>query len=238
MSRLLIPTLGPSDWRRLLANPSTQWVRGKSAYETAVAWEAARTTPRGLPLQVVQILDAHEDLRGASLLLGIPEHRVYFPGGGHASQTDLWALLRKEAHLISLAVEGKSGESFDKTVGKWLTSAKPNSGKPNRLAFLRERLGLSHVEVTSIRYQLLHRTASVLIEAERFTADLAVLLIQSFGGQHDAASFSDFQAFGRLFDLELNLGELSEAKVPGNPRLLLGWIACQAAKERGHMAAV
>lgn len=238
MSRLLVPTLGPSDWRRLLANPSTQWVRGKSAYVTAVAWEAARTTPRGLPLQVCQILDTHDDLRGAVLLLGIPEHRVYLPGGGHASQTDLWALLRKEDHLISLAVEGKSGESFDKTVGEWLTSAKPNSRKPSRLAFLRERLGLSHVEVTRIRYQLLHRTAAALLEAERFTADFALVLIQSFGGQNDASSFSDFQAFGRLFDLELNLAELSEAKVPGKQRLLLGWVACQAAKERDLAAAI
>jgi hypothetical protein len=103
---------------------------------------------------------------------------------------------------------------------------------------LRKRLGLSHVELTHFRYQLLRRTVSALLYADRFTADFAVLLIQSFGGKKDAASFSDFQAFGRLFDLEINLDEVSEAKVPGNPRLLLGWVAFQAAKESELEAAV
>ena len=65
-----------------------------------------------------------------------------------------------------------------------------------------------------------------------------MLLIQSFGGKNDAASFSDFQALGRLFDLEINLGELSEAKMQGNLRLLLGWVACQAAKKHELEAAI
>ena len=231
MIRLLVPTVGPSDWRRLLGDPARHWVRGKSALEVAVAWEAARNKPRGLPPEVAEILDAHESLRGSTLVLGIPEHQVALPGGGHASQTDLWALLRKEEHLISVAIEAKSGEEFDKLVSDWLAGAKPNSGKPDRLKFLLGRLGLPGVDVSRIRYQLLHRSVSALLEAERFTARLAVLLVQSFGGAKDEASFSDYQAFGRLFSLELKKGQLQEAKVPGDIRLLIGWAPCACARE-------
>jgi hypothetical protein len=45
--------------------------------------------------------------------LGIPEHQVQFDGGGHASQTDLWALLRAPIGLVSMAVEAKnSAEAY------------------------------------------------------------------------------------------------------------------------------
>src|SRR5580765_2178354 len=142
MHRLFVPSWGPSDWRRLLANPSTQWVRGKSALELAVAWEAARITTRGIPTEVIAVLDANDLTRGSRLVLGLPELQVELPGGGHQSQTDLWALLRTEHHLVSLAVEAKCGESFDRPVEEWLKDVKPNSGKPQRLEKLRELLSL------------------------------------------------------------------------------------------------
>ena len=237
LDRLLVPTFGPSDWRRLLADPLGHWVRSKSAYEIAVSWESARGTRRGLPNEVAQILDSHDDLEGAELLLGIPEHRVSLPGGGHASQTDLWALLKQNGRLLSLAVEGKAGEPFDKTVGEWLADAKPKSGKPDRLNFLRERLGISE-DLASIRYQLLHRTASAILEAERFAAQLSILLVQSFGGPKDEASFSEFRAFGGLFSVALTAGRLQEVKVPGSVRVFLGWVACPCAGEPELAAAV
>jgi hypothetical protein len=49
----VVPTLGPSDWRRLLADSDRHWKAGYSAYECAVAWEAARDTERGLPAEIV-----------------------------------------------------------------------------------------------------------------------------------------------------------------------------------------
>lgn len=76
MQRLFVPTMGPSDWRRLLADPGKQWREAKSAYEAAVAWEAARKSPRGLPPDIASALDSHESFRGASLVIGIPEHQV------------------------------------------------------------------------------------------------------------------------------------------------------------------
>src|SRR5882724_4018904 len=99
MNRLFIPTLGPTDWRRLLADPVTQWERYKSALEMAVCWEAARDLPRGLPPEVASALDTESQLRGAQLLVGLPEHKVPFEGGGHPSQNDLWALLGVDKDL-------------------------------------------------------------------------------------------------------------------------------------------
>src|SRR5687768_16820125 len=105
MRRLLIPTKGVEDWRRLLADPDRHWRQGKSAYELAAAWESAARTERGLPEDVAAVLDQSDELRGAQLLIGIPEHQVSLEGGGHASQTDLWAMLQTASHgFVSMAV--------------------------------------------------------------------------------------------------------------------------------------
>lgn len=194
MSRFLVPTLGPSDWRRLLADPQKHWRQGKSAYELAVAWEAARHSARGLPKDVADLLDSNPDLRGAELLLSVPEHQVVLQGGGHASQTDLWALLRTPAGLVSAAVEGKAGEGFDKPVSVWLQDAKPRSGKPQRLKQLCHLLEITEVQAHRCRYQLLHRTAAAIIEAQRFGITRALLLVQSF--VRNPESVADFRRFG------------------------------------------
>jgi len=107
MKRIFVPTMGPSDWRRLLADPERHWVKDRSALELAVSWEAARRSKRGLPAAVMNLLDSHSKSNGAALLIGIPEHQVALEGGRHASQTDLWALLSADAGLVSMAVEAK-----------------------------------------------------------------------------------------------------------------------------------
>ena len=81
-----------------------------------------------------------------SLLLGLPEHQVSLTGGGHASQTDLVALLATSRGVVSLAVEGKAGERFDKPVPEWLADASERSGKPARLRQLCEVLTLSDAQ--------------------------------------------------------------------------------------------
>ena len=160
MSPIFLPTIGPTDWRRLLADPEKHWVRGKSAFECAVSWESGKNSERGLPEQVAGILDKHDLTRGAQLLVGIPEHQVNIAGGGHPSQNDVWTLLRTPNATISMAVEAKSGESFDKYVPDWERNAPSKSDKPKRLAGLREILGIGEADLDGIRYQLLHRTAS------------------------------------------------------------------------------
>src|SRR5205823_4916150 len=64
MRRLFVPTAGPSDWRRLLADPQKQWRPEKSAFEAAVSWEAARQSKRGLPPEVAAALDSQDEFRG------------------------------------------------------------------------------------------------------------------------------------------------------------------------------
>lgn len=231
MHRLFVPSWGPSDWRRLLASPGSQWVRGKSAFELAVSWEAARRTRRGIPEAVVEFLDRHELTRDSRLLLGLPELQVDLPGGGHASQTDLWALLGGGQHLISLAVEAKSGEPFDQPVDEWLKAASANSGKPARLAALREDLGLADCELAGIRYQLLHRGAAALRMAQEFGASTAVLLVQSFGGSRDRASLADFSRFADLMQCAASShGPRAVGRRTCVP-LLIGWVDCPAAQD-------
>ena len=198
MKRLFVPTSGIDDWRRLLADPTRHWVQGRSALELAAAWELVSSTPRGLPSEVAQLLDSHPGFQDATLLFAVPEHQVEFEGGGHASQNDLWALLRAPVGLVSLTVEAKAGEAFGPTIEEWLADAVPTSGKPARLRQLKALLGITQDIPGSVRYQLLHRTASAIREAKRFGASTAFMLVQSFAPDPDSeAAFDTFCALLR-----------------------------------------
>ena len=227
--RLFVPTHGASDWRRLLADPAKHWRRGKSAYELAVAWEAASRTARGIPISIAGVLDSVPILRGATLVVGLPELQLDLPGGGHASQTDLWALLDTGERLVSMAVEAKAGERLGDTVGDWLAGGKPGNRRPVRLAALCQRLAISDTGLEAVRYQLLHRVASALIMAERFRARLAVLLIVSFDKDRDQESLKAFQHFGRLFNTTTGSGMITELPGERDMPLYAGWVSAQPA---------
>ena len=222
--KIFVPSSGPSDWRRLLADPTRHWVPTKSAFECAVSWEGARRTPRGLPEPIASTLDSHPSTANAVLLLAIPELQVDLPGGGHPSQNDVWALLRTDTDTISLSVEAKSGEPLDRLVGEWLAEATPTSGKPKRLEFLRECLGLGGVELSGLRYQLLHRAASSLAQADRFGARIAVLLVHSFGGHADDKSREDYQRFAGAMACPPAFNTLVKVGRPTKVPLLIGWL--------------
>jgi len=53
-----------------------------------------------------------------------------------------------------------------------------------------------------IRYQLLHRTASAIYEAQRYRTGRALMLVHSFSLTD--ASFPDFQAFAELMAMPLD----------------------------------
>jgi hypothetical protein len=230
MNRLFIPTLGPTDWRRLLADPQKHWERNRSALEMAVSWEAARKTARGLPAEVEAFLDGHQATRSAQLLMGIPEHQVEFVGGGHASQNDLWALLGTNTGVISMSVEAKAGESLGEYVKDWLPKPDEKSRKPERLEDLKRYLGLVGMDLGTIRYQLLHRTASALKEAERFRASAALMLIQSFSKQLDEGSLRDYRVFAQLMEAPgATDNRIVQAMRPTKVPLYLGWVSCEPA---------
>jgi hypothetical protein len=243
MRRLFVPTFGPSDWRRLLADPARHWRQRKSAYELAVAWEAARETLRGIPSDVAALLDTVPELAQAELLIGVPEHQFDLDGGGHASQTDLWALLTTPECLVSAAIEAKAGEKFDKLVPEWLDAGssrtgKPSrpSGKPARLQQLCRVLGITEEQARKCRYQLLHRAAVALLEARRFQLRRAVFLVQSFTPDQD--SFDDFQCFTQQLGAKATENRIVASGLRDGVELWIGWLSSQPADDKTVRGAV
>ena len=236
MRRLFVPTMGPSDWRRLLADPIKQWRSEKSAYEAAVAWEAARKSPRGLPPDIASVLDSEEEFRGASLVIGIPEHQVDLEGGGHASQTDLWALLTAPIGMVSTAIEAKAGEAFDSTVETWLSTAKKGSGKPDRLKQLCSMWRVEQSAIEHCRYQLMHRPAAAVLEAKRFKASVALFLVHAFGD--NSASFDDYSTWRRALGISTADHRLQYAGEYEGVRLWMAWVASEPADQATLRAAI
>lgn len=159
MGAIFKPTSGPEDWRELLAKPEKHWRTEYSAKALAHCWEKAEA----FPPEVFQLFQESEDpaCRNIKYLLAFPEWRVSLPGGSQPSQNDLFVLGRTENGLVIIMIEGKVSEPFGETLEEWLAEASP--GKNQRLDFLQMQLGLTGIPET-IRYQLLHRTASALIE--------------------------------------------------------------------------
>ncbi|WP_171043018.1 DUF6946 family protein [Maritimibacter alexandrii] len=210
---ILRPTTSPEDWKAFLAQPDLHWKPGRSAMETAFAWEGAK----GLPLEIAAMLP------GAKLLLAIPEYKVALPGGGADSQNDVFALVRDENGLIPVMVEAKRDESFGPTLGEWLVDA--STGKKARLAAICDLLGLDPAALDpGLRYQLFHRTASALVTAARFHADRAAMVVQSFSPER--RWYEDFAAFAALFgDAPAPSAALNRV-LPNGKTLLLGWASC------------
>ncbi len=187
MSHIYIPALSAEQWAQFLAEPVKQWRQGYSARTLAYSWQEAN----GFPVEVESVLASI--FPSAELLLALPEHKVPLPGGSRSSQNDIWILARSENQLISIAVEGKVSEPFGPTVQEWQTDL--SSGKAKRIEYILSLLGLSSVSDTT-RYQLLHRTASAIIEAHRFNAAHAVMLVHSFS--QSSEWFQDYAAFVSL----------------------------------------
>jgi hypothetical protein len=223
VTRIRIPSRRPEDWRRLLADPVKHWRVGYSAYELAHAWQDADEFP-----PAVAAVLAAAPFGPLELLFAFPEHKVRVPGRGGGSATDLFALGRSAAgELVTVAVEGKVGESFDKPVREWLADPKGNrENRLKRLEGLGELLGVDVADLDDIPYQLLHRAAVALLEAKRFNAVHAVLLIHSFSGER--AHLDEYQVFTRLFAAPGVPGAVESAVSRDGVELHLCWVSDQA----------
>jgi hypothetical protein len=133
------------------------------------------------------------------LLFAFPEYKVPLPGGKRESQNDIYVIAKSNNNLISIMIEGKVSEPFDKTVLNWISNSGRNSGKQDRLDFLLNKLNLNYTQVQQIRYQLLHKTVSAIIEAQRIGAKNALMLVHSFSRTNEW--FDDFAQFVKLFGL-------------------------------------
>ncbi len=218
--RIFPPSLGPSSWRAFLADSFVHWRRGKSAWELAVAWEAASKSTSGMPTEVVQALDTNPTFRDAELIAAIPEHRVTLDDERRPSQNDLWLVLWTPRGFASVTVEAKAGEEFDKPIDQWLNQ--DSRGKDARLRFLTKALGLVDPPPGHIRYQLVHRTASAILEAERCHFALALMLVQSF--EESRTSWTDYEAFASCLGLSVSRGSTAGPRRVGGIDLYLAWV--------------
>lgn len=220
LPHIAVPLLRPEDVIPHLGKP-THWKQGRSAKAVADSWFYANSIPE----PVRNVLDQANEYRGAILIDAWLERCVDLGDGGRPTQTDLMAVLGIGARLSILAVEAKVDESFGPTVDKWL--AEEGDGKLSRLEMLCELFGLSFGTVRSMRYQFLHRTASAILEARRYRATDAVMLVQSFCPKD--SGLEDFRAFfGAAGFNGFDAGRLSEAKTVGGIRLRIGWVRDKA----------
>jgi hypothetical protein len=136
----------------------------------------------------------------ATLLDAFLERSVDLGDGERPSQTDLMAIVRLEDRLGILAIEAKVDEPFGPTVDKWLMEAKGDGHvRQTRLKILCGILGLDVERAGPIRYQLIHRSASAVIEAKRYCANDAAMLVQSFCPNR--SWFDDYQVFVRVMGM-------------------------------------
>lgn len=177
MGRIYIPTQGPSDWKRLLAKPDLHWKAACSAMTAAACWDAAGAS---LPHEVSRELSDTRvpALCNLELVAAFPEWETALPGGDRASCTDVMAIARNESGLVAIGVEAKVEEPFGPTVGEKRATA--SAGQAERLKYLESLLRVPAGFDDSIRYQLLHRTASAVLTARKLHAPTAVLLVHSF----------------------------------------------------------
>lgn len=213
MKRIYTPTRSVADWRELLAEPEKQWKTGYSARSLAYAWEESD----GFPATVQTVLN--QSFPGIKPLLILPEHHVPLPGGKAASQSDAWVLARAGNELVSIAVEGKVEEPFGPTVAEWDPDA--SAGRQKRFAFLKSLLQLDDVP-DGTRYQVLHRTASAALEAQRFNAHHAVLMVHSFSPQN--LWFEHFAAFVGLFGQTAQVDRIVRVEGSRTPALHFAWV--------------
>ena len=218
--RIMVPTRCVHDWKALLADPEKHWQPGYSAMATACAWETAGSLPPEISDMFAHARDS--ELRDARLVFATPEYRVPLRGGPRASQNDVFALLTSRSWLICLMVEGKAREDFGPTLRQWRRKTS-EKGYRMRWKHVLGNVGLIEPVPDHIRYQLLHRTASAVIEAKRLHAACAVMIVQSFAPSDKENHFADFAEFLSLYGRDPKKRELMFLNDVDGVHLYSGW---------------
>jgi hypothetical protein len=216
MTKILIPATSPEDWKQFLAEPEKQWKSGYSARSLAYCWQEAG----GIPPEIISVLGQIPSLKSLKTIFAIPEHKVPLPGGARASQNDVWVLAESSSGLVSIAVEGKVSEPFGPTVGEWFENK--TTGKTKRLKFLCSELGFDYPPPLKVRYQLLHRTVSAILEAKHFRTSEAVMVVHTFSKTNEW--IEDYQYFLSLFGLKAGINQAVVVKLENEINLSLAWV--------------
>jgi hypothetical protein len=149
-----------------------------------------------MPATVRRVMATDEYLRDAEFLDGWLERETDLQDGIQgATQTDLLGLFGVGDKLGVLGIEAKVTESFGPLISEKLGGSEDARLRVRQLCDL-FRLDPDHAG--HLRYQLVHRTAAIILEARRFRSNIGVLIIQSFcpdrTGLSDCAAF--FEAIG------------------------------------------
>lgn len=216
MPKILIPASSTEDWKQFLAEPDKQWKSGYSARTIAHCWQESD----GIPPEIVSVLEKVPELKPLKTIFAIPEHKVPLPGGARPSQNDVWVIAESKEGLVSIAVEGKVSEPFGPTVGEWFENK--TVGREKRLKFLCDELGLKYPPPSKLRYQLLHRTVSAIIEAKRFRSTQAVMVVHTFSKTNEW--LDDYQYFLSLFGLDGGVNQAVSTTINKYMNLTLAWV--------------
>jgi len=220
MEKFFIPAKSPNDWKSLLADPDKHWEPEHSAKALAYCWQEANDFPKSV--KDVFKKSGISIFKNIELLLAFPEYKVPLPGGPRSSQDDIFILACGDDQLISIAVEGKVAEDFGQPIANWKKLKDEKTNKEERLDFLLQQLNLKGKLIDRIRYQLLHRTGSAMIEAKKFNAKNALVLVHSFSQSYE--HFEDYNQFLGLFGL---IGQKDSLTGPVNINginLYFGWV--------------
>jgi hypothetical protein len=173
----------------------------------------AKTADDGttFPPDIAALLSTNDLTSGAAPLLAIPGHQVPLAGGARASHLDLWMLARTPRGLLSIAIEEHS-----------LSAAPRRTPAAGRLEALRALLEIDRDVDPHVPPGLIHRTAAALLEARRFFAVGALVIVRSAGAAQD--SFGDFQRFVRMMGGRLQRpGHLLPVAPREGLALAFGW---------------
>jgi hypothetical protein len=215
---LNIPLRRPEDIIDHLGAGEDHWKRGRSAYELAYSWFEAN----GIPASVQAVLDKVPLYGGAQMLDGFFERKVALPAVGAASQTDLMVLAAVEGGIAVIAVEGKVTEPFGPLIAEWNTGT---AGRRQRLAALCTTLGLDPAKVDDLRYQLFHRAASAVYEAQHYRSRHALFVVQSFGDV-TSGNFDDYARFAAAMGLgRVAKNQVSAPRDCDGVELRLAWVS-------------
>lgn len=151
-------------------------------------------------------------------MTGFFEHATPLDTERGPTNTDLLAVARTPNALGVIAVEAKAGESFGELIDQWNTTP----GRAERLRWICDLFGVTPADVGQLRWQLFHRTAAAVIEANRFLAPQAIMLVHDFAPE--PCWVEDYTAFAEVLGISnAAIGALSSAKMINGVSLRLGW---------------
>ena len=211
------PAFNLERWKMMLPDPEKRWEDNGPVQRLARAWANAKD----LPPKVRETFErcGDDQLRELKMLLKIPEHPVALDDADHPAMNDLFVLARSDSSLFTIMVAGAGNESFGPTVAEW----QEGDGTAKRLDVLMETLALRKREaLNAIRVEWLLRAASAVVEAKRYHAGHAMLLVHSFGD--DDAPFGEFADFLGLYGLKAEINAMAAVQVNG-VTLHLGWVS-------------